>query len=332
MPVHVTCKAKSYVTIYAETQLCQAGNTSQAGTQQWASLAAAEELLASPFVIPVCVKPVGRVPPADGVTRHPLAGCRILSWLSSRRSSVETGLTVCRRRDEKAGVFSLQVFFVSSTVSLSLPVLNRMFRLCLSPLQHIKNSADTNKFDGWPDVLEMEGCVPQRAGWWSGEEKLYTLFPQSVRPLPALTSCIGHLCGSLTLLWATNHFKKKKTKKKQPTTPNSQCSAACSVGTAAMQMRGRRGDENSRCLFCSSRSVPRRSCNTELIGRLHWCEEKGLVIYPRAVTTVMVLSYCTAVHEWLNPWRLVCCARVRMRLFFLKLSHSSIVLLRAHCK
>ncbi|XP_074481476.1 protein FAM3C isoform X2 [Sebastes fasciatus] len=28
--------------------------------------------------------------------------------------------------------------------------------------QHIKNSADTNKFEGWPDVLEMEGCVPRR--------------------------------------------------------------------------------------------------------------------------------------------------------------------------
>ncbi|XP_020782160.1 protein FAM3C isoform X2 [Boleophthalmus pectinirostris] len=28
--------------------------------------------------------------------------------------------------------------------------------------QHIKNSADTNKFDGWPEVLEMEGCIPQR--------------------------------------------------------------------------------------------------------------------------------------------------------------------------
>ncbi|XP_061815827.1 protein FAM3C isoform X3 [Nerophis lumbriciformis] len=28
--------------------------------------------------------------------------------------------------------------------------------------QHIKNSADTNKYDGWPEVLEMEGCVPQR--------------------------------------------------------------------------------------------------------------------------------------------------------------------------
>ncbi|XP_036978104.1 protein FAM3C isoform X2 [Acanthopagrus latus] len=28
--------------------------------------------------------------------------------------------------------------------------------------QHIKNSADTNKFEGWPEVLEMEGCVPQR--------------------------------------------------------------------------------------------------------------------------------------------------------------------------
>ncbi|XP_045927980.1 protein FAM3C isoform X1 [Micropterus dolomieu] len=28
--------------------------------------------------------------------------------------------------------------------------------------QHVKNSADTNKFEGWPEVLEMEGCVPQR--------------------------------------------------------------------------------------------------------------------------------------------------------------------------
>lgn len=28
--------------------------------------------------------------------------------------------------------------------------------------QHIKNSADTNKFEGWPEVLEMDGCIPQR--------------------------------------------------------------------------------------------------------------------------------------------------------------------------
>ncbi|KAJ8007193.1 hypothetical protein DPEC_G00114990 [Dallia pectoralis] len=28
--------------------------------------------------------------------------------------------------------------------------------------QHIKNSADTNKYEGWPEVLEMEGCIPQR--------------------------------------------------------------------------------------------------------------------------------------------------------------------------
>ncbi|XP_060885613.1 protein FAM3C [Labrus mixtus] len=28
--------------------------------------------------------------------------------------------------------------------------------------QYIKNSPDTNKFEGWPEVLEMEGCVPQR--------------------------------------------------------------------------------------------------------------------------------------------------------------------------
>lgn len=28
--------------------------------------------------------------------------------------------------------------------------------------QHIKNNADTNKYEGWPEVLEMEGCIPQR--------------------------------------------------------------------------------------------------------------------------------------------------------------------------
>ncbi|KAM6895386.1 protein FAM3C [Xenentodon cancila] len=28
--------------------------------------------------------------------------------------------------------------------------------------QHMRNSVDTNKFEGWPDVLEMEGCIPQR--------------------------------------------------------------------------------------------------------------------------------------------------------------------------
>lgn len=31
--------------------------------------------------------------------------------------------------------------------------------------QHIKNNAETNKFEGWPDVLEMEGCIPQRQDW-----------------------------------------------------------------------------------------------------------------------------------------------------------------------
>ncbi|XP_018621147.1 protein FAM3C-like [Scleropages formosus] len=28
--------------------------------------------------------------------------------------------------------------------------------------QHIKNSAETNKYEGWPEVLEMEGCIPAR--------------------------------------------------------------------------------------------------------------------------------------------------------------------------
>ncbi|XP_068107848.1 protein FAM3D isoform X2 [Hyperolius riggenbachi] len=28
--------------------------------------------------------------------------------------------------------------------------------------QLIKNDKETNKYDGWPEVLEMEGCIPQR--------------------------------------------------------------------------------------------------------------------------------------------------------------------------
>uniref|UniRef100_A0A672KU35 Family with sequence similarity 3 member C n=1 Tax=Sinocyclocheilus grahami TaxID=75366 RepID=A0A672KU35_SINGR len=26
--------------------------------------------------------------------------------------------------------------------------------------QYIKNNAETNKYEGWPEVLEMEGCIP----------------------------------------------------------------------------------------------------------------------------------------------------------------------------
>ncbi|XP_016349262.1 protein FAM3C [Sinocyclocheilus anshuiensis] len=28
--------------------------------------------------------------------------------------------------------------------------------------QHIKNNAETNKYEGWPEVLEMEGCIPMK--------------------------------------------------------------------------------------------------------------------------------------------------------------------------
>ncbi|XP_051886015.1 protein FAM3C [Pristis pectinata] len=28
--------------------------------------------------------------------------------------------------------------------------------------QHIKNNKETNKYEGWPEVLEMEGCVPPK--------------------------------------------------------------------------------------------------------------------------------------------------------------------------
>ncbi|XP_006899978.1 PREDICTED: protein FAM3A [Elephantulus edwardii] len=29
--------------------------------------------------------------------------------------------------------------------------------------QHMKNSKHTNKYEGWPEALEMEGCVPRRS-------------------------------------------------------------------------------------------------------------------------------------------------------------------------
>ncbi|XP_074871182.1 protein FAM3C isoform X2 [Carettochelys insculpta] len=28
--------------------------------------------------------------------------------------------------------------------------------------QHIKNNKDTNKYEGWPEVVELEGCIPQK--------------------------------------------------------------------------------------------------------------------------------------------------------------------------
>uniref|UniRef100_A0A7N4UZK2 FAM3 metabolism regulating signaling molecule A n=1 Tax=Sarcophilus harrisii TaxID=9305 RepID=A0A7N4UZK2_SARHA len=28
--------------------------------------------------------------------------------------------------------------------------------------QHMKNSKNTNKYEGWPEALELEGCIPQR--------------------------------------------------------------------------------------------------------------------------------------------------------------------------
>lgn len=31
--------------------------------------------------------------------------------------------------------------------------------------QHIKNNKDTNKYEGWPEVVEMEGCIPQKQDW-----------------------------------------------------------------------------------------------------------------------------------------------------------------------
>ncbi|KAJ1110007.1 hypothetical protein NDU88_007362 [Pleurodeles waltl] len=30
--------------------------------------------------------------------------------------------------------------------------------------EHLKNEKETNKYDGWPEVLEMEGCIPRKLG------------------------------------------------------------------------------------------------------------------------------------------------------------------------
>lgn len=31
-----------------------------------------------------------------------------------------------------------------------------------SPLQYLKNTPNTNKYEGWPELLELEGCVPRK--------------------------------------------------------------------------------------------------------------------------------------------------------------------------
>lgn len=41
------------------------------------------------------------------------------------------------------------------------PTCSFIFSLSFS-LQYIKNDKKTNKYDGWPEMLEMEGCVPRK--------------------------------------------------------------------------------------------------------------------------------------------------------------------------
>ncbi|XP_072482894.1 protein FAM3A isoform X9 [Notamacropus eugenii] len=36
------------------------------------------------------------------------------------------------------------------------------FSFLLAAPQHVKNSKSTNKYEGWPEALELEGCIPQR--------------------------------------------------------------------------------------------------------------------------------------------------------------------------
>lgn len=47
----------------------------------------------------------------------------------------------------------------------------------LSPTfkQHIKNNKDTNQYKGWPDVIEMEGCIPQKQNWCKENGRICTL-------------------------------------------------------------------------------------------------------------------------------------------------------------
>lgn len=41
------------------------------------------------------------------------------------------------------------------------PEVFKLYTMTVFP-QHIKNNKDTNKYEGWPEVVEMEGCVPQK--------------------------------------------------------------------------------------------------------------------------------------------------------------------------
>lgn len=49
--------------------------------------------------------------------------------------------------------------------------------------QHIKNNKDTNKYEGWPEVVEMEGCIPQKQDW-RGENRREHTFTVSGKTLP----------------------------------------------------------------------------------------------------------------------------------------------------
>lgn len=91
---------------------------------------------------------------------------------------------------------------------------------CVYLLQHIKNSADTNKFDGWPDVLEIEGCVPQRMDWAECLLSIqfliayvHLVFPALLSPQRPLPGQIDHFTTLISLTYKNNSSKKTKKKR-----------------------------------------------------------------------------------------------------------------------
>lgn len=36
---------------------------------------------------------------------------------------------------------------------------------CWTLFQHMKNDREKNVYDGWPELIELEGCIPKYMGW-----------------------------------------------------------------------------------------------------------------------------------------------------------------------
>ncbi|KAG7266617.1 hypothetical protein CRUP_031564 [Coryphaenoides rupestris] len=94
----------------------------------------------------------------------------LIALLIVKKSSYNIPLDVgpCSVKNCPAGMFSFSIF--SGAANIVYPKICVENKLILGTIKnnagsgintYIKNVQETNKYEGWPEILDIEGCVPK---------------------------------------------------------------------------------------------------------------------------------------------------------------------------